>query len=120
MGFDASFHVIMFVNLLMFIDQEDLEYQDDYPLSRGNDREGVLDEHTIANAIDASIQRGHVVEVVSEGDEVSPPPLKCYRVQEEHEHWFYQWSLYTAHHSADVVFGDHSKTEVLFEIQTIC
>jgi hypothetical protein len=119
LGFDASFHVIIFVNLLMFIDHEDLEYQDNYPLTRGNDREGVIDEHTMTNAIDASIQRGHVAEIVPEGDDVSPPPLKPYQVQEGHERWLYQWSLYTAHYSTDVVFGDHSKMEVLFEIETI-
>jgi hypothetical protein len=33
---------------------------------------------------------------------------------------FFQWSLYTAHHDRGMVFGDHSKMEVLFEIKTIC
>jgi hypothetical protein len=29
MGFNAAYHVIIFVNLLMFIDHDDLDYQDD-------------------------------------------------------------------------------------------
>jgi hypothetical protein len=74
MGFDMGYHVIIFVNLLMFINHNDLEYQDDYPLTEGNEREGGVDEHTMANAIDASIRRGHVLDFVPEGDEV-PPPL---------------------------------------------
>jgi hypothetical protein len=90
LGFDKKFHVIIFVNLLIFIDCKDLEYQDNYPLTGGNDGEGVLDEHTMANAIDASIKTGHVVEIIPEGDEVFPPLLKRYQIQEGHEHWFYQ------------------------------
>jgi hypothetical protein len=42
-----------------------------------------------------------------------------YRMQEGQEHEFYQWSLYTAHHNTDLVFGDLSEAEVLFEIKTI-
>ncbi len=42
----------------------------------------MLDEDTMRNAIDASIERGHVVKIVPEGDEATPPPHKCYHVQE--------------------------------------
>jgi hypothetical protein len=72
------------------------------------------------DAINASIKRGHVVEIVPEGDEVLPPPYERYQVQEGQERGFYQWCLYTAHHNAGIVFGDHYETEVLFEIETIC
>jgi hypothetical protein len=99
LGFDMSYHVIIFVNLFLFINQNKLEYQVEYPLTGGNKREGVLDEHAMSDAIDASIERGHVIEVVPEGDEISLPPHKCYHVQEGQEHDFYQWSLYTAHHA---------------------
>jgi hypothetical protein len=119
LGFNVSFHVIIFVNLLMFINHKDFEYQDNYPLTVGNDREGVLDEHTKANEIDALIKTGYVVEIVPGGDEISPPPLEHYHVQEGHERWFYQWSLYMAHYNTNVAFGGHSKMEVLFEIKTI-
>ncbi len=80
----------------------------------------MLDEHTMRNAIDALIERGHVVKIICEGDEVSPPPHKRYHIQEGQECDFHQWSLYTAHHDTGIVFGDHSKMEVLFEIKTIC
>ncbi len=96
-----------------------MEYQVKYPLTGGNEREGVLDKHTMRDAIDALEERGHVAEIIPEGDEVSPPPHKRYRMQEGQESDFYQWSLYTAHHNTGIVFGDHSKTEVLFEIETI-
>ncbi len=43
LGFDIDYHVIIFVNLLTFIDQDELEYQVKYPLTRGNKQEGVLD-----------------------------------------------------------------------------
>jgi hypothetical protein len=119
LGFDTSYHVIIFVNLLTFTNQNKLEYQVKYPLTRGNKREGVLDKHIMRDAIDALIERGHVVGIVPEGDKVSPPPHERYHVQEGQECDFYQWSLYTAHHDTGVVFGDHSKTEVLFEIVTI-
>jgi hypothetical protein len=56
----------------MFFDQDKLEYQVKYPLTRGNKREGVLDEDTMRDAIDVSIERGHVVKIVSEGDEATP------------------------------------------------
>jgi hypothetical protein len=115
-----GYHVIIFVNLLTFIDQNELEYQVEYPLTGGNEREGVFDEHTMRDAIDAWIDRGHVAEIVSEGDEVTPPANECYRMQEGQERDFCQWSLYTAHHDTGIVFGDHSKMEVLFEIKTIC
>jgi hypothetical protein len=120
LGFDIGYQVIIFVNLLTFINQDELEYQVEYPLTKGNEREGVLDEHTVRDAIDALIERGHVVKIVHEGDEVSPPPLKHYCMQERQERDFYQWSLYIAHHDTGIVFGDHFKTEVLFEIKTIC
>ncbi len=120
LGFGTSYYVIIFINLLMFINQNELEYQVEYPLTGGNKREGVLDKHTMRDAIDASIERGHVVKIVPEGDEVSPAPHECYCVQEGQERDFYQWSLYTAHHDTGIVFGDHIKTEVLFEIKTIC
>ncbi len=61
LGFDMSYHVIIFVNLLMFINQDELEYQVEYPLTGGNEREGVLNEHTMRDAIDALIERGLVV-----------------------------------------------------------
>ncbi len=47
MGFDTGYHVIIFVNLLIFFNPHDLEYQDDYPLTGRNKREGVLNEHTM-------------------------------------------------------------------------
>jgi hypothetical protein len=71
------------------------------------------------DAIDALIERGHVVEIVAEGDEATPPPHECYRMQEGQERDFYHWSLYIAHHNRDMVFGYHSEMEVLFEIKTI-
>jgi hypothetical protein len=108
LGFDTGYHVIIFINLLMFINKNKLEYQVKYPLTRGNKREGVLEEHTMRDAIDASIERGHVIEIVPEEDEVSPPPHKCYHVQEGLEGNFYQWILYTAHHNTGIVCGDHS------------
>ncbi len=120
MGFDTGYHVIIFVDLLMFINHDDLEYQDDYPLTVGHKREGVLGKPTMRDAIDASIQRGHVIEIVPKGDEVLPPPHKHHRVQEGCEYQFYQWSLYTAHHSAEIEFRDHSEMEVLLEIKIIC
>jgi hypothetical protein len=67
-----------------------------------------------------SLKRGHVVKIVPEGDEVLPPPHEHYCMQEGQEHGFYQRCLYTAHHNTGIVFGDHSKMEVLFEIKTIC
>jgi hypothetical protein len=73
----------------MFFDQDELEYQVEYPLTGGNKREGVLDEDTMRNAIDASIERGHVVEIVPEGDDASPPPHECYCVQEGQEQDFF-------------------------------
>ncbi len=88
-------------------------------MDQRNKREGVLDEHTLRDVIVALIKREHVIEIVPEGDEVLPPLLECYRTQEGQECRFYWWSLYTAHHNTDIVFGDHSKTEVLFEIKTI-
>jgi hypothetical protein len=51
MGFDTSFHVIIFINLLKFINQDKLEYQDDYPLTGGNKREGALDKHIMRDAM---------------------------------------------------------------------
>jgi hypothetical protein len=119
LGFDIDYQVIIFINLSTFINQDELEYQVEYPLTGGNKIEGVLDEHTMRDAIDASIERGHVVKIVHEGDEVPPPPLECYHVQKGQERDFYQWSLYTAHHDTGIVLGDHSKIEVLFEIKTI-
>ncbi len=77
LGFDTGYHVIIFLNLLTFINQDELEYQVEYPLTGRNKQEGVLDEHTMRDAIDASIERGHVVEIVPEGDEVSPPPARA-------------------------------------------
>jgi hypothetical protein len=88
LGFDTGHHVIRFVNLLTFIDQNELEYQVEYPLTIGNKREGVLDKHTMRDGIDALIERGHVVKIVPEGDEVTPPPHKHYRVQEGQERDF--------------------------------
>jgi hypothetical protein len=79
----------------------------------------VLNEDTMRDAIDALTERGHIVEIVPEGDEAAPPPHKSYRVQQDQEEDFYHWSLYTAHHNRGMNFGDHSKMEVLFEIKTI-
>jgi hypothetical protein len=58
LGFDTGYHVIIFVNLLTFFDQDELEYQDEYPLTKRNKREGVLDKHTMRDAIYALIERG--------------------------------------------------------------
>ncbi len=96
-----------------------MEYQDEYPLTKRKKREGVLDKHTMRDVFDALIERGHVVKIVPKGDEVLPPLYKHYHVQEGQESEFYQWSLYTAHHNTNIVCGDHSKAEVLFEIKTI-
>jgi hypothetical protein len=82
-------HVIILVDLLMLFDQDELEYQVEYPLTRGRKREGVLEEDTVRDAIDASIERGHVVKIDPEGDEATPPPHDCYHVQEGQEHFFY-------------------------------
>ncbi len=120
MGFDMGYHVIIFVNLLMFINHDDLEYQNNYPLTGGNKREGVLDEYTMADAIDASKQRRHVIEIVPMGEVVLPHLHKHYCVQEGCEYQFYQWNLHTAHHSTDIEFGGHSKKEVLLEIKILC
>jgi hypothetical protein len=100
LGFDRGHHVVIFVNLLTFFDQDKLEYQVEYPLTGGNEREGVLNEDTMRDAIDASIERGHVVEIVPEGDEATPPPHEHYPMQEGQEQDFYYWSLYTAHHDS--------------------
>ncbi len=82
LGFDIGHHVIIFINLLTFFDQDKLEYQVEYPpLTQGNKREGVLDKDTMRDAIDALIERGHVVNIVPEGDEATPPPHKHYRMQ---------------------------------------
>ncbi len=117
--FGPGYHVITFVNLFMFFDLNNSVYQSDYPLTIVNESKGVLNVPTMRDAINASIQRGHVVEVVPEGDELLPSPCKIHRVQERHETQFFQWSLYTAHHSAVIKFGDHSETEVLLEIEII-
>jgi hypothetical protein len=120
LGFDTEYHVIIFVNLLMFfVDQGKLEYQVKYPLTRENEREGVLNKDTMTDVIDASIERGRIVKIVPEGDEAAPPLHKCYRVQQDQERDFYHWSLYTAHHDRGMDFGNLFKTEVLFEIKTI-
>jgi hypothetical protein len=95
-----------------------MEYQVKYPLTGVNEREGVLDKDTMRDAIDALIERGQVVEIFPEGDEATPPPQDC-RVQEGQEQDFFHWSLYAAHHNRGMVYGDHSETEVLFEIKTI-
>jgi hypothetical protein len=76
LSFDTGHHVIIFVNLLTFIDQIELEYQVKYPLTKGNKREGVLDKQTMREAIDALIERGHVINIVPEGDKVTPPTTR--------------------------------------------
>jgi hypothetical protein len=83
--FDTEHNIIIFINLLMFFDQGELEYQVDYPLTGGNKREGVLNKDTMKDAIDASIERGHIVEIVPQGDEAAPPWHKCYCVQQDQE-----------------------------------
>jgi hypothetical protein len=40
LGFDTDYHVSIFVIFFMFINHDDLEYQDGYPLTGGNEREG--------------------------------------------------------------------------------
>jgi hypothetical protein len=82
LGFDTGHHVNIFVNPLTFFYQDKLEYQVEYPLTGRNEREGVLDDDNMRDAIDVSIQRGHVIKIVPEGDEATPP---CYRVQEGQE-----------------------------------
>jgi hypothetical protein len=74
-------HVIIFVNLLTFFDQGKLEYQVQYPLTGWNEREGVLNKDTMKDVIDASIERGHVIEIVPKGDEAAPLLHECYHVQ---------------------------------------
>jgi hypothetical protein len=69
----------------MFFDQDKLEYQVKYPLTGGNEREGVFDEDTMRHAIDALIEREHVIKIFTEGDEDTPPPHKRYSMQEEQE-----------------------------------
>ncbi len=86
--FDTELHVIIFLNLLMIFDQGDLEYQVEYPLTGGNKREGVLNEDTMTDVIDAAKERGHIVKIVPEGDEVAPPLHKCYCVQQDQEQVF--------------------------------
>jgi hypothetical protein len=71
------------------------------------------------DAIDASIERGHIVKIFLKGNETAPPLHEHYCVQQGQEQDFYHWSLYTAHHDRGMDFGDHSKTEVLFEMDTI-
>jgi hypothetical protein len=112
LGFDTGHRVIIFVNLLTFFDQDKLEYQVEYPLTGGNEREGVLDEDTMRDAIDALIERGHDVKIVPKGDEATPPPHERYRMQRNQEQDIFHWSLYTAHHDRGMVFGDHSEMEV--------
>ncbi len=56
-GVDTEHNVIIFVNLLTFVEQGKLEYQVEYPLTRGNKSEGVLDEDTMTDVIDALIGR---------------------------------------------------------------
>ncbi len=90
MEFDTGYHVIIFANLLIFINHNDLKYQDDYPLTAGHKQERLLNKCTMRDAIDASIQRGHVVKIVPKGMEVLPPLHKHHRIQEGHEHQFYQ------------------------------
>jgi hypothetical protein len=75
-GFNTGHHAIIFVNLLTFFDQDKLEYQVKYLLTGGNKREGVLEEDTMKDAIDASIEKGRVVKIVPEGDEAIPPPAQ--------------------------------------------
>ena len=58
-----------------------MEYQVKLPLTDKNKRKGVLNKDTMKDVIDASIERGHVVEIVPEGDEAAPPPHKRYRVR---------------------------------------
>jgi hypothetical protein len=62
-----------------------LKYQVGYPLTGENKREGVLNKDTMWDAIDASIERGHIVKIVPEGDEAAPPLHKCYCVQQDQE-----------------------------------
>jgi hypothetical protein len=89
LGFDMEHNVIIFVNLLTFFDHGKLEYQVGYPLTGGNEREVVLNEDTMRDAIDVLIERGHIVKIVPEGDEAAPPPHECYRVQQDQEHFFF-------------------------------
>jgi hypothetical protein len=56
-------HEITFVYLLMYFNLDDVEYQNDYPLTIGNKREELLAMRTMRDAINVSIQRGYVIEV---------------------------------------------------------
>jgi hypothetical protein len=76
LGFDTGHHVIIFVNLSTFFDQDKLEYHVEYPLTGGNERERVLDKYAMRDAIDALIERGHVIEIVPEEDETTPPTAR--------------------------------------------
>jgi hypothetical protein len=49
----------------------------------------VLNKDTMKDVIDASIERGHVIKVIPEGDEAAPPLYKCYRVQQDQERVFF-------------------------------
>ncbi len=79
----------------------------------------MLNKDTMKDVIDASIEKGHIVEIFPEADEAAPPPHMCYCVQQDQEQDFFYWSLYTAHQDRGMDFGDHSKREVLFETKTI-
>jgi hypothetical protein len=58
LGFDTGHHVIIFVNLLTFFDQDKLKYQVKYPLTEGSEREAVLDEDTMRDVIDPFDREG--------------------------------------------------------------
>ncbi len=83
-------HEITFVNLLIHFNHNDLENQNNYPLTVGNKRGGVIDVWTMRDVINTLIQRGNAVEVVPEGNELLPPLHKHYCMQERHESQFFQ------------------------------
>jgi hypothetical protein len=60
-----------------------LEYQVKYPLTGGNESEGVLDKDSMTDVIAALIERGHIFEIVSEGDEDATPLHERYCVQQD-------------------------------------
>jgi hypothetical protein len=72
LAFGPGYHVITFANLLMFFDLNDLVYQSDYPLTIGNKSKGVINIPSMRDAINALIQRGHVVWGCARGRWASP------------------------------------------------
>jgi hypothetical protein len=79
-----------FVNLLMYFNADDLAYQDRYPLSIVEASKGLLNEGAIDGAINFTIERGNVMEVVDKAKGQPIPAYKHYRVREGSEVRFFQ------------------------------